>query len=47
MRKKSLNCTVSIGVTDVFKRNIESMLTVADQNLYAAKTAGRNRVLAS
>ena len=47
MRKKSLNCTVSIGVTDVYKRNIESMLTVADQNLYAAKTAGRNRVLAS
>lgn len=44
LKSKRLQCTVSIGVTDVFDRNIESMLAAADKCLYAAKAAGRNRV---
>lgn len=47
VKKQTFSCTVSIGVTDVFNRNIESMLTVADKHLYKAKSAGRNRVLSS
>ena len=43
---KSINCTVSIGLTNVFKRNLESMLSEADKHLYAAKAKGRNCVVA-
>lgn len=42
--KKNITCTVSIGVTDVYKRNLESMLSLADKHLYKAKENGRNQV---
>lgn len=42
----SLACTSSIGVTSQFNRTIESMLSIADENLYVAKSSGRNRVVA-
>lgn len=43
----NFHASVSIGVTDVFEENIESMLRGADELLYSAKQAGRNRVIAS
>jgi diguanylate cyclase (GGDEF)-like protein len=42
-----LSCTVSIGVTDKYKRNLESMLGQADRHLYKAKSNGRNCVVAA
>ncbi|MBR7800647.1 GGDEF domain-containing protein [Undibacterium fentianense] len=44
---KKLTCTVSIGVTDSSAgiEEFESLLSTADQAMYAAKRAGRNRVL--
>jgi diguanylate cyclase (GGDEF)-like protein len=41
-------CTVSIGVSQVFTREVdwEAALRRADASLYAAKTGGRNRVVA-
>ena len=41
----SLQCTVSIGVTNRYKRKVESMLGYADENLYKAKTNGRNQLV--
>ena len=43
---KTLQCTISGGLTNVFKRNLESMLTQADKNLYSAKAKGRNCIIA-
>lgn len=43
---ESLTCTSSIGITSQFNITIESMLSVADEHLYAAKANGRNRVVA-
>ena len=43
-KEHQIRCTLSIGVTDQFVDKIESMLSVADQNLYAAKQRGRNCV---
>jgi diguanylate cyclase (GGDEF)-like protein len=40
-----INCTVSIGVTSKFKRQVESMLGYADENLYKAKDGGRNCIV--
>lgn len=40
----SIKCTLSVGLTDKIEDKIESMLSKADQNLYAAKEHGRNRV---
>ena len=42
---KSIQCTVSIGVTSKYKRKVESMLGFADENLYKAKDSGRNCVV--
>ncbi|GAA0856404.1 diguanylate cyclase [Aliiglaciecola litoralis] len=39
------SCTLSIGVTNKQNRTIESMLSIADQHLYAAKAGGRNQVV--
>ena len=44
-KNKSLSCTVSIGLTDLCNANIESMLSMADKNLYQAKADGRNCVV--
>lgn len=39
-----ISCTLSIGLTDKFTDSIESMLRIADENLYRAKEKGRNRI---
>ena len=41
----AVNCSVSIGVTSKFKRQVESMLSYADGNLYKAKDRGRNCIV--
>jgi len=43
---KSISITVSIGVNNDYQENIDTMLKVADQNLYKAKETGRNKVVA-
>lgn len=46
MDKKAIEVTLSIGITDnhyLSPRNTDEMLTIADQGLYQAKEAGRNR----
>jgi len=45
-KNRSLQCSVSVGLTNVYKRNLESMLSNADQHLYTAKAQGRNCVVA-
>jgi diguanylate cyclase (GGDEF)-like protein len=44
-KNKTLQCTISIGVTNIYNRNLESMLSAADKNLYRAKAKGRNCVI--
>lgn len=44
---KVIKCTISIGLTNVVKRNVESMLSAADKHLYAAKAQGRNCVVSA
>lgn len=39
------SCTLSIGVTSLPSKKIESMLTIADEHLYKAKANGRNQVV--
>jgi diguanylate cyclase (GGDEF)-like protein len=47
LQDKTLHITVSIGLSSNAKLgNVESMLHVADERLYAAKAAGRNRTIA-
>jgi PleD family two-component response regulator len=43
--KKSLSCTVSIGLTHKSKGGINAMIRLADQHLYIAKNNGRNQVV--
>nr|WP_136250576.1 diguanylate cyclase [Ningiella ruwaisensis] len=45
-RKKSIRCSVSIGLTSAPQAKLERMLTRADEHLYLAKAQGRNRVVA-
>jgi diguanylate cyclase (GGDEF)-like protein len=44
---KSIPITVSIGVTHTLEANLDATIKRADENLYKAKAAGRNRVVAS
>jgi diguanylate cyclase (GGDEF)-like protein len=44
--KKSLSCTVSVGLTHISKGGINAMLRLADEHLYTAKNSGRNQVIA-
>ncbi|XPV69690.1 MAG: diguanylate cyclase [Halarcobacter sp.] len=41
----SFNYTISIGLTTEYKNSLEEMLKVADEALYKAKTAGRNKTI--
>jgi len=43
--EKNLTVTCSIGVCPEIGENIDKMMKVADENLYAAKKNGRNRVV--
>jgi diguanylate cyclase (GGDEF)-like protein len=43
--KKSLSCTVSIGLTHKSKGGINAMLRLADEHLYSAKNNGRNQIV--
>ncbi|MDH3346718.1 MAG: diguanylate cyclase [Desulfobulbaceae bacterium] len=40
-----INITVSIGVTTQIEDNLDGMIKVADEQLYAAKQSGRNRIM--
>jgi PleD family two-component response regulator len=40
----NLSYTVSIGCTFEFSNNLDSMIQLADKNLYKAKNEGRNKV---
>ncbi|MDD5773071.1 MAG: diguanylate cyclase [bacterium] len=42
--KKNIKITISIGVSSKLTDNLEGMVKEADELLYKAKTAGRNRV---
>jgi diguanylate cyclase (GGDEF)-like protein len=42
---KILSVTVSIGATDTLSTNLDETLKIADNNLYQAKTSGRNKVI--
>jgi diguanylate cyclase (GGDEF)-like protein len=44
--KKSVSCTVSVGLTHKSKGGINAMLRLADEHLYSAKNGGRNQVVA-
>jgi diguanylate cyclase (GGDEF)-like protein len=44
-RNKSIQCTLSIGITHQRSDKIEHLLTVADEYLYKAKANGRNCVV--
>jgi diguanylate cyclase (GGDEF)-like protein len=47
IQSKALPITVSIGISANIKlANIESMMHLADERLYMAKSAGRNRTVA-
>ena len=41
----TINVTVSIGVTTQLGESLEQMISLADEAVYQAKTAGRNRVI--
>ncbi|MDG3087379.1 response regulator [Vibrio hannami] len=43
---KEISLTISIGCTKA-KRNIDTMISIADDRLYDAKNSGRNRVIAT
>ena len=43
--KQRLSCTVSVGLTHKSKGGINTMLRLADENLYSAKNNGRNKVV--
>lgn len=45
---EKINCTVSIGLCDSssIKANFNTMFSAADKSLYAAKNAGRNKIVA-
>ncbi|MGQ8366244.1 GGDEF domain-containing response regulator [Glaciecola sp. 1036] len=43
--KRKVKCTVSIGLTSKGHQKIEQMLSFADENLYKAKSNGRNRIV--
>jgi diguanylate cyclase (GGDEF)-like protein len=44
---KTIHITVSIGLSsNTNHKNVESMMHIADERLYAAKAAGRNRTIA-
>lgn len=40
-----IEVTISIGVTDKIANNLEQTIHIADENLYKAKTTGRNKVV--
>jgi diguanylate cyclase (GGDEF)-like protein len=42
--KKQFFVTARIGICQVMGDNLESMMKIADEQLYKAKNAGRNRV---
>ncbi|MDH5631612.1 MAG: diguanylate cyclase [Gammaproteobacteria bacterium] len=42
---QAINVSVSIGVSTLLGENLEAMLEQADQNLYLAKSSGRNCVM--
>lgn len=41
----SIQFSVSIGVSRQLTSNLDALLTLADQNLYKAKSSGRNRIV--
>lgn len=43
-QEHTLNITISIGVTKVLQSNLDETIKIADNNLYEAKTSGRNKV---
>jgi diguanylate cyclase (GGDEF)-like protein len=43
--KESITITVSIGANNSYEVNLDSMLKIADTNLYHAKESGRNKVI--
>ncbi|WP_416306575.1 diguanylate cyclase domain-containing protein [Neptunicella sp. SCSIO 80796] len=45
--KQILNCTISIGITDIYEGSIDDMLQYADKLLYQAKQQGRNQWISS
>jgi len=48
IQNNTLSITVSIGIASNLKQqNVESMMHLADERLYAAKAAGRNCTIAS
>lgn len=40
-----ISITVSIGATDTLTKNLDETLKIADNNLYQAKTSGRNKII--
>jgi len=42
---KSINITVSIGITNKKEESLQKMLKVADERLYIAKNSGKNKVV--
>lgn len=42
--EKTIQCTISIGVTSNMKNRLDEMIKEADEMLYEAKTSGRNQV---